>query len=111
VTQTDLEKKKMDNKIVFKTDDGENVEFIVIEEARLSGETYLLVTADEKEDDEIAYVLKEVKTEDKTEVSYQMVEDDEELAAVTGLFNDVLEGEINIVVEKEELDGSKPSGQ
>ncbi|MCR5829144.1 MAG: DUF1292 domain-containing protein [Lachnospiraceae bacterium] len=96
----------MDNKIMFTTDDGENVEFTVIEEARLSGETYLLVTADEKDDDEIAYVLREVKTDNKTEVSYRMVEDDEELAAVTGLFNDVLEGEIDIVVEKEESEGT-----
>ena len=38
----------MDNKIMFTTDNGENVEFTVIEEARLSGETYLLVTADER---------------------------------------------------------------
>ncbi|MCR5520722.1 MAG: DUF1292 domain-containing protein [Lachnospiraceae bacterium] len=92
----------MDNKIMFTTDNGENVEFTVIEEARLSGETYLLVTADEKDEDEVAYVLKEIKTEDKTEASYQMVENDEELAAVTGLFNDVLDGEMDIVVEKQD---------
>ncbi|MBO4762576.1 MAG: DUF1292 domain-containing protein [Lachnospiraceae bacterium] len=67
----------MDNTIMFTTDDGENVEFTVIEEARLSGETYLLVTADEKDEDEVAYVLREVKSEDKTESSYEMVEDDD----------------------------------
>ncbi|MBO4498452.1 MAG: DUF1292 domain-containing protein [Lachnospiraceae bacterium] len=90
----------MDNTIMFTTDDGENVEFTVIEEARLSGETYLLVTADEKDEDEVAYVLREVKSEDKTEASYEMVEDDDELAAVTGLFNEVLDGEMDIVVDK-----------
>ena len=31
-----------------------------------------------------------------------MVENDEELAAVTGLFNDVLDGEMDIVVEKQD---------
>ena len=90
----------MDNTIMFTTDDGENVEFTVIEEARLSGETYLLVTADEKDEDEVAYVLREVKSEDKAEASYEMVEDDDELAAVTGLFNEVLDGEMDIVVDK-----------
>ena len=50
----------------------------------------------------MAYVLKEVKTEDKTEASYLMVEDDDELAAVTGLFNEVLDGEMDIVVEKQD---------
>ena len=92
----------MDNKIMFTTDNGENVEFSVIEEARLSGETYLLVTADEKDDDEVAYVLKELKSEDKTEASYEMVQDDDELAAVTQLFNEVLDGEMDIVVESDQ---------
>ena len=89
-------------KIKFTTDNGENVEFSVIEEARLSGETYLLVTADEKDDDEVAYVLKELKSEDKTEASYEMVQDDDELAAVTQLFNEVLDGEMDIVVESDQ---------
>lgn len=92
----------MDNKIMFATDNGENVEFSVIEEARLSGETYLLVTADEKDDDEVAYVLKELKSEDKTEASYEMVQDDDELAAVTQLFNEVLDGEMDIIVESDQ---------
>lgn len=87
---------------MFTTDNGENVEFSVIEEARLSGETYLLVTADEKDDDEVAYVLKELKSEDKTEASYEMVQDDDELAAVTQLFNEVLDGEMDIVVESDQ---------
>ncbi len=92
----------MDNKIMFTTDNGENIEFSVIEEARLSGETYLLVTADEKDDDEVAYVLKELKSEDKTEASYEMVQDDDELAAVTQLFNEVLDGEMDIIVESDQ---------
>ncbi len=87
---------------MFATDNGENVEFSVIEEARLSGETYLLVTADEKDDDEVAYVLKELKSEDKTEASYEMVQDDDELAAVTQLFNEVLDGEMDIIVESDQ---------
>ena len=81
----------MDNTIMFTTDDGENVEFTVIEEARLSGETYLLVTADEKDEDEVAYVLREVKSEDKTEASYEMVEDDEILNALSKIFEELLE--------------------
>ncbi|MCR5431553.1 MAG: DUF1292 domain-containing protein [Lachnospiraceae bacterium] len=90
----------MDNVILFTTDNGEQVEFTVIEEARLSGETYLLVSAGEKNEEDVAYIFKEIKTEDKTEASYQMVVDEEELAAVTELFNEVLEGEMDIVVEE-----------
>lgn len=92
----------MDNKINFTTDDGEEVVFAVIEEARLNGSTYLLVSAEDESDDEVAYVLREIKSEEKTEVSYVMVDDDSELAAITGLFNEVLDGEMDIVMDSEE---------
>lgn len=92
----------MDNKINFTTDDGEEVEFAVIEEARLNGSTYLLVTEEGESDEEVAYILKEIKSGDKTEVSYVMVDDDSELAAITGLLNEVLDGEMDIVMDDSE---------
>jgi len=91
----------MESTINFTTDDGQEVSFNIIEEARLGGETYLLVSAQEDGDDEVGYVLKQVESEDKTQKSYVMVTDDSELEAVTGLFDEVLGSEMDVIVEEE----------
>ena len=77
-----------DNKIEFIGDDGEVINFEVIEHARLGGENYLLVTEDE--DSEDAYVLKEIQDENE-ELVYYIVEDDDELDAVLSIFNSLLD--------------------
>lgn len=49
-------------KINFVTDDNEEVEFYIIEETRVNGYNYILVTDSQDEDDEEAeaYILKDV---------------------------------------------------
>ena len=78
-------------KIIFITEENEKVEFFVLEQARLQGSNYLLVTEEEEGDGE-ALILKEVK-EDKgsKEVSYEIVVDDDELSALSQLFESLLE--------------------
>ena len=51
-------------KINFVTDDNEEVEFYIIEETRVNGYNYILVTDSQDEDDEEAeaYILKDVLT-------------------------------------------------
>lgn len=67
----------------------ENIEFFVLEETKVNGMRYLLVT-EEEEDDCDAYILKEIAAEEE-EVVCEMVEDDDELAAVGKIFAELVE--------------------
>lgn len=81
----------MNKKIEF-CPEGENetVGFFVVEETRINGISYLLVT--ETEDDEAdAYILKDLSQDGEAEASYVFVEDDNELEAVSAIFAELLE--------------------
>ena len=75
--------------IVFQTDEGE-VLFYVLEEARISGVNYILVT-DSEEDEAECYILKDVSSDQDPEAVYEMVEDDETLNALQKVFAELLE--------------------
>ncbi|MBR3436187.1 MAG: DUF1292 domain-containing protein [Lachnospiraceae bacterium] len=77
-------------KIVFTTDDGEEILLTVIEETRISGVNYLLVSESEDEDAECV-ILRDTSSESDTEASYEIVEDDDTLEAVAGVFRELLE--------------------
>lgn len=78
-------------KITFQTDE-ESVDFFVIEETRINGINYILVTESDKEDDDAeAYVLKDTSLAESTEAVYEMVEADDELEYVSKIFAELLE--------------------
>ncbi len=79
----------MEEQIVFETEDGE-VLFYVLEETRVNGCNYLLVT-DSEEDEADCYILKDTSAEDQTEAVYEMVEDEELLAALSKVFSELLD--------------------
>lgn len=77
--------------ITMMTDSGESVDFYVLEETRIHGKDYLLVTdAPEGEDGE-CYILKDVSGENDSEALFEFVEDDKELDGVMGIFEALLE--------------------
>ncbi len=77
-------------KISFMTEDGV-VEFAVLEETKIAGITYLLVTdSDEDEEEASCYIMKEICTEAEDTV-YEMVEDDAELGYIAKIFEELLE--------------------
>lgn len=77
-------------KISFVPEGQEAVEFYVLEQTRLGGVNYLLVT--EREDgDSDALILKDLSAESDAEGVYEIVSDDRELAAVAEIFEDILE--------------------
>ncbi len=80
-----------DRKIPFQTGDGETVWFYVLEQTRFYGMNYLLVTEDADGEETEVYILKDTSREDSGEAVYEMVEDGQELAAVAGLFRELLE--------------------
>lgn len=83
----------MTEKIVFTMEDtGEEVELYVIEETRVNGRNYLLVTdSDEDSEEGEAYILKDMSSPEDTDALYEMVEDEEELDSVSKIFEEMLE--------------------
>lgn len=80
---------KKDSKILFLDDDGQEIEFNVIEQTTIAGQTYLLV--EDCEDESVVLIMKEVQLEDDY-VSYEIVEDDKELDMISDIFNALLDG-------------------
>lgn len=81
-----------EEKITLQTDTGESVDFFVLEETRINGINYLLVTdeEDEKEDGD-CYILKDTSRAEEDEAVYQFVEDDEELNDLFQIFTQLLD--------------------
>ncbi|MBQ8947837.1 MAG: DUF1292 domain-containing protein [Lachnospiraceae bacterium] len=76
--------------IKFTPEGGEPIDFYVLETTRLGGIDYILVT-DEPEGDGQAYIMKDLSDPDEEEALYEIVEDDEELDAVSKVFGSILE--------------------
>lgn len=89
----------MENKITFTADDGEQVELYVIEETKLNGSTYLLATETEDDDEDTAYIMKQIEQKGSNEVTYVIVDDEKEISAVAPVFEELLEGEVDLVSE------------
>ena len=78
-------------KIMFTLEDTkEEVEFFVLEETRLNGRDYILVTDSEQGDGE-ALILKDLSLDKDSDAVYEIVEDDQELQGVLGVFEQLLE--------------------
>ena len=83
------EERKLE-KIIFKPDGADPVEFFVLEQTRLGGYNYILVTDFEEGDGE-ALILKDVSDDSEEESRYIIVSDDEELDALAPVFEDLLD--------------------
>ena len=77
-------------KIKLTLDTQECVEFYVLEQTKLSGNQYILVT-DTQEGDGEALILKEISRRDLKESIYEIVDDDTEMSAVAAVFENLLE--------------------
>ncbi len=77
-------------KIVFTPAGEDAVEFYVLEQTRLGGIDYILVTDSEQGDAE-ALILRDTSAPEEEEAVYEIVTDDEELNAVAAVFENMLE--------------------
>ena len=77
-------------KIVFTPEGEEPVEFYVLEQTRIGGVSYILVT-DVEEGDGDALILKDLSEDGETEGRYCVVEDDNELSAVAEVFESMMD--------------------
>ena len=83
------------NKIAFIDENNEKVELIVLEKTEFNGCVYVL--ACESDDDEsLAYVLRQ-SGEDEDDLVYEIVDDDRELEALAPIFEELLEGEVELI--------------
>lgn len=83
-------------KIRFETEDGTVVWFYIEEQTRVNQTDYLLVTDSEDEEAE-AYILKDISEAQDEVAHYVIVEDDMELAALSKVFQEMLDDtEINL---------------
>ena len=72
--------------------DGEEIEFYPLEQVRLSGVDYLLVS-DTADGDGEALILRDLSEPDSSEALYEIVEDDAVLEAVGKIFAEELDEE------------------
>ena len=77
-------------KIVFTAQGEEAVEFYVLEQTRLGGINYILVT-DSEDGDAEALILRDISADGETEAIYEIVTEDEELNAVAAVFENMLD--------------------
>ena len=77
-------------KLVFQGKDGDSAECYVLEQTRMSGVNYLLVT-DSEEDDGECLILKDTSEDQDQESLYEIVEDEKELDAVLTVFEELLD--------------------
>lgn len=84
-------------KIVFTGENGDAIEFYVLEKTTLGGCDYMLVTdSDDEDEDGEAYVLKDLSKTEDSEGIYEIVSDEDELQAVGQVFANLLE-DIDII--------------
>ena len=77
-------------KITFNPDGEDPVEFYVLEQTRIGGYNYILVTDFEEGDGE-ALILKDISKDGEEESVFTIVSDDAELEAVSGVFADMMD--------------------
>ena len=80
----------MDEKIILTAEDGEELACYVLEETRVAGCNYVLVT-DSEEDDGECYILKDISAAEDPEAVYEIVDDEKEQQYLARIFEELLE--------------------
>ncbi|MCM1267815.1 MAG: DUF1292 domain-containing protein [Bacteroidales bacterium] len=83
------------DKITFTPEEGDPVDFYVLEQTRIGGTDYLLVTESEEGDGE-ALILRDLSRTEEKEALYEIVDDDETLNAVAAVFEKIMD-DVDIV--------------
>jgi len=79
-----------EEKITLQADDGEPVDFYVLEETRINGMNYLMVTDAQDGEDGECYILKDVSRAEDSDAVYEFVENDDELDYLFKIFTELL---------------------
>ena len=89
----------MEERKIMLVDDDQTLEFYVVEETKLNGANYLLVTDAEDDDEEgDCYILKDMSGADESDALYEFVEDEDELEGLMKIFAELLD---DVDIEKQ----------
>ena len=88
-----------EKKITLVTDDGGAVDFYVLEETRMNGMSYMLVTDAADDEEGECYILKDLSESDDADALYEFVEDDNEIDYLFKIFSELLE-DADVDIEK-----------
>ena len=75
--------------IIIQGENGEQIELEVIETTKLGGVDYYLVC--DTEDEESAYIIKDVSKVEEEMSVYEFVEDDKEYDAIAAIFDEIMD--------------------
>lgn len=82
----------MEERKITLVDDEQTIEFYVLEETKLNGKNYLLVTdAEDDDEDGDCYILRDMSDANDAEALYEFVEDEEELEGLMKIFEELLD--------------------
>lgn len=82
----------MEERKITLVDDEQTIEFYVLEETKLNGKNYLLVTdAEDDDEDGDCYILRDMSDANDAEALYEFVEDEEELEGLMEIFEELLD--------------------
>ena len=88
-----------EKKITMTADSGESVDFYVLEETRIGGADYLLVTDEMDDEDGECYILKDLSGAEDDQAVYEFVENDEGLDYLYRIFSELL-NDADVEIEK-----------
>lgn len=90
----------MEERKITLVDEDQTIEFYVVEETRLNGKNYLLVTdAEDDEEEGDCYILRDSSESEDSDAMYEFVEDDDELEGLMKIFAELLE-DVDVDLEK-----------
>ena len=72
--------------VSFLSEDGENIKLSVLEETKINGISYILVTDSFEGEDGECYIMKDISNGDSEDANYIFVEDENELDSVFEIF-------------------------
>lgn len=82
--------------VSFLSEDGENIKLSVIEETKINGVSYILVTDSFEGEDGECYIMKDISSGNEEDANYIFVEDENELDSVFEIFEKMVD-DIDIV--------------
>ena len=82
--------------VSFLSEDGENIKLSVLEETKINGISYILVTDSFEGEDGECYIMKDISSGDDEDANYIFVEDENELDSVFDIFEKMMD-DIDIV--------------
>lgn len=83
-------------KLIFQLDDNTQEAFYILEQTKVNGQTYILVT-DSEDDEAECLILKDTSSQEDTDSLYRIVEDEVELMAVLKVFEELLE-DVEVII-------------